>query len=116
MPRPDFSSQSQILAPRALSWLRAGAHSFSEPNGGLTRDAAVYVQSVAAELSVEQLESIAAAGPEEEPFLGLRQLAGVDLNRLQKFMASPWSTLHALEAPAYERDKRGSPQARTPQH
>jgi len=66
----------------------AGAHSFSgTQRWANARDAAVYVQSVAAGVApVEQLESIAASQAlEEELFLGLRQLAGVDLNRLQKF-------------------------------
>jgi oxygen-independent coproporphyrinogen III oxidase len=65
----------------------AGAHSFS----GLQRwasahDAAAYVQAIAAGTAlVEQLEQISPAQAlEEEIFLGLRQLAGIDLELLEQ--------------------------------
>lgn len=65
----------------------AGAHSFS----GLQRwanahDAAAYVHAIAAgRTAVEQLENISAEQAlEEELFLGLRQLEGIDLARLER--------------------------------
>src|SRR5262249_6597632 len=65
----------------------AGAHSFAGserwPN---TADSAAYVQAMAAGYTpVEQLEDISAAQAiEEELFLGLRQLEGIDLARLER--------------------------------
>jgi oxygen-independent coproporphyrinogen-3 oxidase len=49
-------------------------------------DAAAYVQSIASgKIPIEQWEVISASQAlEEELFLGLRQLAGIDLDRLQK--------------------------------
>jgi oxygen-independent coproporphyrinogen-3 oxidase len=65
----------------------AGAHSFSgTQRWANAHDPAAYVQSIAAgEVPIEQLEGIAASQAlEEELFLGLRQLAGIDLESLQK--------------------------------
>jgi oxygen-independent coproporphyrinogen-3 oxidase len=64
----------------------AGAHSFSgTQRWSNAHDAAAYVQSVSAgKTPVEQLEEISTSQAlEEELFLGLRQLAGIDLDRLQ---------------------------------
>ena len=65
----------------------AGAHSFS----GMERwanvhDPATYVQSMAVgKTPIEQRETISTSQAlEEELFLGLRQLAGIDLDRLQR--------------------------------
>jgi oxygen-independent coproporphyrinogen-3 oxidase len=65
----------------------AGAHSFS----GIQRwanphDAAGYVNAMQGNtLQVEQLESVTAeAALEEELFLGLRQLDGIDVSRIEK--------------------------------
>jgi oxygen-independent coproporphyrinogen III oxidase len=64
----------------------AGAHSFSgTKRWANAHDPATYVQSIAAgKTPVEQLETISdSRALEEELFLGLRQLAGIDLDRLQ---------------------------------
>ena len=80
----------------------AGAHSFSgTQRWANAHDSAVYVQAVVAgKIPVEQLESI--SGPqalEEELFLGLRQLAGIDLDGLQKSYGVPiGGRFTALEA------------------
>jgi oxygen-independent coproporphyrinogen-3 oxidase len=66
----------------------AGAHSFSgTQRWANAHDAAAYVQSVASgKIPIEQAETISAPQAlEEELFLGLRQLAGIDLDRLQRF-------------------------------
>ena len=65
----------------------AGAHSFDgHYRWANTHDAASYVAAIeAARLPVEQLRRITSSEAlEEELFLGLRQLAGVDLERLEK--------------------------------
>jgi oxygen-independent coproporphyrinogen-3 oxidase len=86
--KPGFSSQHNRKYWRRDPYLGfgAGAHSFS----GLQRwanahNSAAYVQSVlAGKTPVEQLETISdPQALEEELFLGLRQLAGIDLDRLQ---------------------------------
>ena len=64
----------------------AGAHSFSgTQRWANAHDAADYVQSiVAGKLPLQQLEDISAAEAlDEELFLGLRQLEGIDLARLE---------------------------------
>lgn len=86
---PGFASEHNRKYWRRAPYLGfgAGAHSFS----GIQRwsnahDAAAYVQSIASgKIPSEQLEVISASQAlEEELFLGLRQLAGIDLDRLQK--------------------------------
>jgi len=86
--KPRFSSQHNRKYWRREPYLGfgAGAHSFS----GLQRwanahDSAAYVQCVlAGKTPIEQLETISTSQAlEEELFLGLRQLAGIDLGRLQ---------------------------------
>jgi oxygen-independent coproporphyrinogen-3 oxidase len=65
----------------------AGAHSFSSrQRWANAHDSAAYVQSIAAgKVPIEQLETISSSQAlEEELFLGLRQLAGVDVDRLQE--------------------------------
>jgi putative oxygen-independent coproporphyrinogen III oxidase len=64
----------------------AGAHSFSgTQRWANAHDSAAYVQSINAGYTpVEQLESVSSHDAlEEELFLGLRQLSGIDLARLQ---------------------------------
>ena len=88
--QPGFASEHNRKYWRRAPYLGfgAGAHSFS----GIQRwsnahDAAAYVQSIASgKIPIEQLEVISASQAlEEELFLGLRQLAGIDLDRLQQF-------------------------------
>ena len=88
--QPGFASEHNRKYWRRAPYLGfgAGAHSFS----GIQRwanahDAAAYVQSIASgKIPIEQREAISASQAlEEELFLGLRQLAGIDLDRLQKF-------------------------------
>ena len=86
--KPGFASRHNRKYWRREPYLGfgAGAHSFS----GMQRwanvhDSASYVQSIAGGgTPVEQLELISASQAlEEELFLGLRQLAGIDLERLR---------------------------------
>ena len=86
--KPGFNSQHNRKYWRREPYFGfgAGAHSFS----GLQRwanahDSADYVQTIAVgKTPVEQLETISTSQAlEEELFLGLRQLAGIDLGRLQ---------------------------------
>ena len=92
--QPGFSSRHNLKY-----WMRrpylgfgAGAHSFS----GVQRwanvhDGAAYLEAVAAgELRLEQLEEISPKQAlEEELFLGLRQLAGVDFEHLERVYGVP---------------------------
>lgn len=86
--KPGFASRHNRKYWRREPYLGfgAGAHSFS----GMQRwanahDSVCYLQSIAGgRTPVEQLELISAAQAlEEELFLGLRQLAGIDLDRLR---------------------------------
>jgi putative oxygen-independent coproporphyrinogen III oxidase len=87
--KPGYASRHNLKYWRREPYLGfgAGAHSFS----GTTRwanahDAAQYVASIeAGRLPAEQIETVTQeqAG-EEEIFLGLRQLAGIDLDRLSR--------------------------------
>jgi len=64
----------------------AGAHSFSgAQRWANAHDAAAYVAAIAeTRLPIEQLEPVTAESAlEEELFLGLRQLDGIDLNRIE---------------------------------
>jgi len=70
----------------------AGAHSFCGTHRWANNhDAAAYVQAIAGgKIPVEQLEPISeSAALEEELFLGLRQLAGIDLARLRNIYGVP---------------------------
>jgi oxygen-independent coproporphyrinogen-3 oxidase len=86
--KPGFASEHNRKYWRRHPYLGfgAGAHSFSGTQRWANApDPAAYVQSIAAgSAPTEQLEAIAASQAlEEELFLGLRQLAGIDLRFLQ---------------------------------
>jgi oxygen-independent coproporphyrinogen-3 oxidase len=86
---PGFASQHNRKYWRRDPYFGfgAGAHSFSgTQRWANAHDAAVYVQAVAAGTTpVEQLENInGSQALEEELFLGLRQLKGIDLDGLQR--------------------------------
>ena len=87
--KPGFASEHNRKYWRREPYLGfgAGAHSFSSlQRWANAHDSAAYVQSIAAgKVLIEQLETISSSQAlEEELFLGLRQLAGVDLDRLQE--------------------------------
>jgi putative oxygen-independent coproporphyrinogen III oxidase len=87
--KPGFASEHNRKYWRRAPYLGfgAGAHSFSgTERWANAHDAAAYVQSIASgKIPVEQLESISTSQAlEEELFLGLRQLAGIDLDSVQK--------------------------------
>jgi oxygen-independent coproporphyrinogen-3 oxidase len=87
--KPGFASKHNRKYWRREPYLGfgAGAHSFSTiQRWANAYDAAQYVQSIAAgKLPIEQLETISSSQAlEEEIFLGLRQLAGIDLAHLQR--------------------------------
>jgi oxygen-independent coproporphyrinogen III oxidase len=87
--RPGFESRHNLKYWRREPYLGfgAGAHSFSGPQRWANaHDAASYVQAVeSGSLPVEQLERLTAeAALEEELFLGLRQLDGIDVSRIEK--------------------------------
>jgi oxygen-independent coproporphyrinogen-3 oxidase len=87
--KPGFASRHNLKY-----WCRepylgfgAGAHSFSgTQRWANAHDAAAYVQTIATgSIPVRDLESISAKQAlEEELFLGLRQLEGIDLSRLER--------------------------------
>jgi len=87
--KPGFASQHNRKYWRRQPYIGfgAGAHSFSGhqrwANG---HDPASYVQAIAGEsTTVQQLETISAdRALDEELFLGLRQLEGIDLERLER--------------------------------
>ena len=86
--KPGFASAHNRKYWRREPYLGfgAGAHSFSgTQRWGNAHDPAGYSKSIAAgKLPLEQLENISAAQAlDEELFLGLRQLAGIDLARLE---------------------------------
>jgi oxygen-independent coproporphyrinogen-3 oxidase len=86
--KPGFASAHNLKYWRREPYLGfgAGAHSFSgAQRWANAHDSAAYVQAIAAgRIPVEQLEEVSAHDAlEEELFLGLRQLAGIDLDRLQ---------------------------------
>lgn len=86
--KPGFASAHNLKYWRREPYLGfgAGAHSFSgTQRWANAHDSAAYVQAVnAGHTPVEQLENVSAHDAlEEELFLGLRQLAGIDLSRLQ---------------------------------
>src|SRR5208282_4572476 len=87
--KPGFASRHNLKYWRREAYLGfgAGAHSFS---GGQrwanVHDAAAYVAAVSARRSaVESVERVTREQAlEEELFLGLRQLGGIDLPRIQR--------------------------------
>jgi oxygen-independent coproporphyrinogen-3 oxidase len=87
--RPGFESRHNLKYWRREAYLGfgAGAHSFS---GGQrwanAHDAAGYVPAIeAGRLPTEQLETVTRESAlEEELFLGLRQLDGIDLGRIER--------------------------------
>ena len=86
--KPGFASAHNLKYWRREPYLGfgAGAHSFSgAQRWANAHDSAAYVQAIAAgRTPVEQLEEVSAHDAlEEELFLGLRQLAGIDLLHLQ---------------------------------
>jgi oxygen-independent coproporphyrinogen-3 oxidase len=87
--KPGFASQHNRKYWRREPYLGfgAGAHSFSgQQRWANVHDSAAYVQAiVAGRTPVEQLESIQPAQAlEEELFLGLRQLSGINLDYLRQ--------------------------------
>ena len=87
--KPGFASQHNRKYWRREPYLGfgAGAHSFSgTQRWANAHDAANYVQAIASgKVPLEQLEDISAGQAlEEELFLGLRQLEGIDLARLER--------------------------------
>ncbi len=87
--KPGFESKHNLKYWRREPYLGfgAGAHSFS----GMQRwanahDAAAYVSAIeSGRLPVEQLETVSAEQAlEEELFLGLRQLGGIDVGRIER--------------------------------
>jgi oxygen-independent coproporphyrinogen-3 oxidase len=87
--KPGFASRHNLKYWRRESYLGfgAGAHSFSgTERWANAHDAADYVNAVmAGRLPVEQHEKLTAEGAlEEELFLGLRQLEGIDVARIER--------------------------------
>jgi len=87
--KPGFESKHNLKYWRREAYLGfgAGAHSFSgRQRWANAHDAAAYASAIeSGRLPVEQLESVTAdQALEEELFLGLRQLDGIDLRRIEK--------------------------------
>jgi oxygen-independent coproporphyrinogen-3 oxidase len=87
--KPGFESKHNLKYWRREPYLGfgAGAHSFSgTERWANAHDAAAYVAAVqGGRLPVEQLEVLTAASAlEEELFLGLRQLDGIDVERIER--------------------------------
>jgi oxygen-independent coproporphyrinogen III oxidase len=87
--RPGFASRHNLKYWRREAYLGfgAGAHSFSgTERWANAHDAAEYVGAITAgRLPVEQLEKLTAENAlEEELFLGLRQLDGIDVGRIER--------------------------------
>ncbi|HET8923427.1 MAG TPA: radical SAM family heme chaperone HemW [Candidatus Acidoferrum sp.] len=87
--KPGFESKHNLKYWRREPYLGfgAGAHSFSgTERWANAHDAAAYVNAVErGRLPVEQLETVTAERAlEEELFLGLRQLDGIDVGRIQR--------------------------------
>jgi oxygen-independent coproporphyrinogen-3 oxidase len=86
--KPGFASKHNLKYWRREPYLGfgAGAHSFSgKQRWANQHDAAAYVSTIAAgEPAIDSVQSVTEElALEEELFLGLRQLAGVDLARIQ---------------------------------
>jgi oxygen-independent coproporphyrinogen-3 oxidase len=87
--RPGYASRHNLKYWRREPYLGfgAGAHSFSgTERWANAHDAAAYVGAVTAgRLPVEQLEKLTPESAlEEELFLGLRQLEGIDVGRIER--------------------------------
>jgi oxygen-independent coproporphyrinogen-3 oxidase len=87
--KPGFASRHNLKYWRREAYLGfgAGAHSFSgTERWANAHDAADYVAALAAgRLPVEQVEKLTAESAlEEELFLGLRQLGGIDVARIER--------------------------------
>jgi oxygen-independent coproporphyrinogen-3 oxidase len=87
--RPGFESRHNLKYWRREAYLGfgAGAHSFSgSQRWANAHDAAAYVGSIeAGRLPVEQVEAVTRESAlEEELFLGLRQLDGIDVRRIER--------------------------------
>jgi len=87
--RPGFASRHNLKYWRREAYwgFGAGAHSFSgTERWANAHDAAGYVGALmAGRLPVEQLEKLTAESAlEEELFLGLRQLEGIDVGRIER--------------------------------
>jgi oxygen-independent coproporphyrinogen-3 oxidase len=87
--KPGFASRHNLKYWRREAYLGfgAGAHSFSgTERWANAHDAAGYVGALAAgRLPVEQVEKLTAESAlEEELFLGLRQLEGIDVGRIER--------------------------------
>jgi oxygen-independent coproporphyrinogen III oxidase len=87
--RPGFASRHNLKYWRREAYLGfgAGAHSFSgTERWANAHDAAEYVGALTAgRLPVEQVEKLTAESAlEEELFLGLRQLGGIDVGRIER--------------------------------
>jgi oxygen-independent coproporphyrinogen-3 oxidase len=102
--QPGFESRHNLKYWRRTAYLGfgAGAHSFSEAQRWANaHDAAVYVGAVqAGRLPVEQLEPVTPESAlEEELFLGLRQLDGIDVRQIEREYGVALGTrLEALES------------------
>lgn len=87
--KPGFESKHNLKYWRREPYLGfgAGAHSFSgAQRWANAHDAAAYVSAIQnGKLPVEQLETVTAEQAlEEELFLGLRQLQGIDVSRIER--------------------------------
>ena len=87
--KPGFESKHNLKYWRREAYLGfgAGAHSFSGKwRWANAHDAAAYVSAIESErLPVEQLEAVTEKmALEEELFLGLRQLEGIDVRRIER--------------------------------
>jgi oxygen-independent coproporphyrinogen-3 oxidase len=87
--KPGFESRHNLKYWRREAYLGfgAGAHSFSgTERWANAHDAAEYVAAISdGRLPVEQHEVLSSEGAlEEELFLGLRQLEGIDLGRIER--------------------------------
>jgi putative oxygen-independent coproporphyrinogen III oxidase len=87
--KPGFASQHNLKYWRREPYLGfgAGAHSFSGRQRWANRhDAAAYVAAIAdGKNAIESVDAVTPAlALEEEFFLGLRQLSGIDLGRIER--------------------------------
>ena len=87
--KPGFRSKHNLKYWRREAYLGfgAGAHSFSgKQRWANAHDAAAYVRAIeGGRLPVEQLETVTAEQAlDEELFLGLRQLDGIDVGRIER--------------------------------
>ncbi|PYU10920.1 MAG: coproporphyrinogen III oxidase [Acidobacteria bacterium] len=87
--KPGFESKHNLKYWKREAYLGfgAGAHSFSgRQRWANAHDAAAYVTAIeGGRLPVEQLETVTAEQAlEEELFLGLRQLSGIDVGRIER--------------------------------